>query len=256
LSGRLPPDEQLVRESTLRLLAADLEHYLADYTRRFGNVLNADDAATLFDEYNADRARYREAVHPAATWIRDELFRRALAEPAPAGRERVFFMAGGNASGKSTALAVSGAAAEAHVIFDSTFSNPEHARRLVSQALAAGKLVGVFYVTRSLEEIFPAMLEGAQEQGRVVTIDQMINSHRGAAESVTELTRHFSGNDAIEFTFLDNSAAGIRQGSVELAAPRDYTGIRERLDELLKREYASGRISDAVFQRIRGVSRS
>src|ERR1035438_7567555 len=43
----------------------------------------------LFAEYNEDRAKYRVAVHPAATWIRDELFRRALAETAPEGRNRV-----------------------------------------------------------------------------------------------------------------------------------------------------------------------
>ena len=47
----------------LNELAADSERYLAQYAERFGNVLNADDAATLFDEYNQDRARYRLAMH-------------------------------------------------------------------------------------------------------------------------------------------------------------------------------------------------
>jgi hypothetical protein len=78
----LDTDELRVREETLKKLHADAERYLAEYTRLFGNVLNADDAASLFEEYNQNRAKYREAVHPAATWIRDELFRRALAEKA------------------------------------------------------------------------------------------------------------------------------------------------------------------------------
>jgi hypothetical protein len=64
-------DESQVREQTLAELRANPEHYLAAYTARFGNVLNADDAATLFEAYNQDRAKYRVAVHPAATWIRD-----------------------------------------------------------------------------------------------------------------------------------------------------------------------------------------
>jgi len=71
-------DEQATRESTIAQVESDPEHFLAEYTRRFGNVLNADNAATLFDRYNRDPAKYRVAVHPAAQWIRDELFHRAL----------------------------------------------------------------------------------------------------------------------------------------------------------------------------------
>ena len=112
----MDPDELRVREETLRILRANPELYLTEYNRKFANVLNADDAATLFDEYNQDRAKYRVAVHPAATWIRDELFRRALGETAPEGRNRVVFTAGGNAAGKSTALAVTGSAKRAYRI--------------------------------------------------------------------------------------------------------------------------------------------
>ena len=78
--GRPLPDsdEQATREGTIGQVESDPEHFLAEYTRRFGNVLNADNAATLFDRYNRDPAKYRVAVHPAAQWIRDELFHRAL----------------------------------------------------------------------------------------------------------------------------------------------------------------------------------
>jgi hypothetical protein len=73
----MDPDELRVGEGTLRKLRVNPELYLAEYRSKFGNVLNADDAATLFDKYNQDRAKYRVAVHTAATWIRDEVFRRA-----------------------------------------------------------------------------------------------------------------------------------------------------------------------------------
>ena len=97
-------DQERVRRETIRKLDADPERYLTGYTNNFGNVLNADNAATLFDEYNQDPAKYGAAVHPAAAWIRDELFRRALTQAAPEGRNRVVFTAGGNAAGKSTAI--------------------------------------------------------------------------------------------------------------------------------------------------------
>jgi hypothetical protein len=96
-------DEVRCQKETLRKLHSEPERYLAEYTLRFRNVLNADDAATLFDEYNQEPAKYRVAVHPAATWIRDELFRRALRQKVEdAFKNRVTFTAGGNAAGKST----------------------------------------------------------------------------------------------------------------------------------------------------------
>ena len=245
-------DELRVREETSRKLRTNPEPYLAQYSSRFGNVLNADDAATLFDEYNVDRAKYRVAVHPAATWIRDELFRRALAETAPEGRNRVVFTAGGNAAGKSTALAVTGISKRAQVVFDSTFSNPEHAQRLMEQALSAGKTVTVLHVSRPLDETFGAMLDRARLQGRVVTIEQLIGSHRGSAQAVRDISREFEHNPGVAFMFVDNSARGAHEGTIDLAAPQDYTGIRKRLYELLNGEYHAGRITEKIYRRIRG----
>ena len=172
-------DEFRVREETLQKVRANPERYLAEYTNRFGSVLNADDAATLFNEYNQDPAKYRIAVHPAATWIRDELFRRALAETVPEG----------------------------------------------------------------------------QGQGRAVTIEQLIGSHRGSAQAVRDLSRELEDNPSVEFVFVDNSGNGAREGTIELAAPQDYTKIRERLYDLLDREYETGRITEEIYRRIRGRDR-
>jgi hypothetical protein len=60
--------EQGMRERSLALLNANPEGFLVEYTDRF---LNADNAATLFPEYNRNPAKHRVAVHPAAQWIRD-----------------------------------------------------------------------------------------------------------------------------------------------------------------------------------------
>jgi hypothetical protein len=99
------------------------------------------------------------------------------------------------------------------------------------------------------------MLERAQEQGRVVTIEQLIGSHEGAARTLRELSRDFGGNPDVELAFFDNSADGVREGTIELAAPQDYTGIRKRLYELLDREYQAGRITEENYHRIRGRDR-
>jgi Zeta toxin len=141
--------------------------------------------------------------HAAAQWIRDELFRRALAEPAETGSNRVVFTAGGNASGKSSTVAASDADAVAQIVLDSTLSNPEHAGRLLKEALEPGKAVTVHYVNRPLSDALMGMIERAGNEGRVVTVDQLIKSQRGAAETARGLWDEYRQDPRVPFHFLD-----------------------------------------------------
>ena len=57
-------DDCRFRRQALQELRANPERYLASYTAPFGNLLNADDAAPLFGEYNRHPVKYRVAVGP------------------------------------------------------------------------------------------------------------------------------------------------------------------------------------------------
>lgn len=174
----LPEDEQIVQDRILAALRTDPvpDSLLCEIRQR----THADNAATLFPEYDQNRAKYREAVHLAAQWIRDELFRRALAQTAVSEEKNIIvFTAEGNAVGKSSALAYTGDRERAQIVLDTTLSNPHHAHLLIGQALAADKRVGIRYVTRPLIDTFNGMIERAQRKGRVVTIDQLVNSANG-----------------------------------------------------------------------------
>lgn len=247
--------EQATRECILAKLVADPEAYLARYQAQFGNVLNADDAATLFDDYARNPAKYRVAVHPAATWIRDELFARSLRSNVRDERSLVVFTAGGNAAGKSAALAATKAAQGAQAVFDSTLSNLRHAQQLVQLALDAGKAISVLYVSRPLDEAFHGMLKRAQKQGRVVTINRIIDSHRGAAMTVRALWRRYGKDPDFQFRFVDNSDPVPALGTIDLAAQRDYTQVRKVLDAALDAEYQAGRITRENYNRVAGRNR-
>jgi hypothetical protein len=171
---------------------------------------------------------------------------------SPKGKNRVVFTAGGNAAGKSTALSLTKERSRAQAVFDSTFSNPEHAGRLVDQVLAADKRVTILYIHRPLENAFHGMLDRASQQGRVVTIVQLINSHQGAIQSVRRLWAKYHDDPRVEFRFVDNSGEGPSLGAIELAAVQDYTEIRKRLYDLLDSEYQHGTITEDVYRRIGG----
>jgi len=167
----------------------------------------------------------------------------------------VVFTAGGNCSGKTTIVRLSGASSAAHAVFDSTFSDTEHARRLVVQALESGKHVVIQHVYRPLREAFQGMLERSRTEGRVVSIRQMIHSQRGAATTVRNLQRAFGDDPRVSFQFFDNSGGAPR----EIPVPRQlsdaasgYTEASDILHAILDSEHRQRRISDDARHKIRG----
>jgi hypothetical protein len=88
-----------MRERFLAQLRADAEGFLFDITARFGNVLNADNAANPLRRLQPESGAVSGSRPSGATSIRDELFSRALQQGT--GDDRIVFMAGGNAAGKT-----------------------------------------------------------------------------------------------------------------------------------------------------------
>lgn len=115
-------------------------------------------------------------------------------------------------------------------MLDSTFSNAEHASRLLGEALEAGKAVTVYYLNRPLGEALMGMIDRAGTDGRVVTIDQLINSQRGAAETVGKLNGRYRSDPGVTFRFLDNGANSTSEGAIEIVTPRNYTESRQLLE--------------------------
>lgn len=197
-----------VAARALRRVHTRGEELLEECRRRFGNVLNEDNAAELFPDYAASlesRAKYRTAIYSAAQWVRDELFRRALEDPEVT---EVVFTAGGNGAGKTTA------GLRGDVIMDTTLSNPEHSTMLIQRALDAGKRVQVIYVFRPIQEALAGVLERARTEGRVVSIQTLINTHEGAATTVSQLYNRYADHPNVNFEFVDNSGPQAKIGAI------------------------------------------
>ena len=240
--GKLSRSE--VRERALATLRSNPEGLLAEYTRRFGRRLNADDAAELFPDYSESvdsRTTYRAAVHPAAQSIRDELFRRALAD---SDVKEVVFTAGGNGSGKSTG-GLSG-----DVVMDTTLSNPEHSATLIQEALEAGKRVHIVYTYRPIASALEGVLERSKSAGRTVSIDTLIHTHDGAARTVSGLYEQLHDHPNVDFQFVDNSGSEPVVGTIALTQKQNYGGSRKILHDIL--ESRRGEITPTVYKATQG----
>jgi UDP-N-acetylmuramoylalanine--D-glutamate ligase len=238
-------DAAEVRANALRLTQDNPEGLLEEYTRRFGGVLNADNAAELFPEYAASpasRAQFRPAVHPAAQWVRDELFARALTDP---NVHEVIFTAGGNGAGKS-AGGLTG-----DVVMDTTLSNPEHSEKLVEAALDAGKSVQVVYTYRPIQQAFEGVLDRAHVEGRTASIGTLIGTHEGAAQTVRSLAHKYAGHPDVRFWFIDNSGTNPAPGDIALTWKQDYRKNRDQLYDILESQRAQ--IPEYVYRAAQGT---
>lgn len=219
---------QDVRASVLGTLEQDREGFLAEYTRRFGNVLNADSAAELFPEYAASlesRARFRVAVHPAAQWIRGEMFERSLANDTV---KKVVFTAGGNGAGKTSG------APPGDIVYDSTLNNLEHARRCIERCLDAGKRVHVDYTYRPIKEAFLGVIDRALSEGRTVAIDTIIRTHTESARTAAGLWEIYHDHPRVAFRFIENGSEASVVGGLALTRKENYAGRRDELYSILE----------------------
>jgi hypothetical protein len=250
----LTPDEQRVQNSVLDKLHAHPEVYLAEYTRRFGNILNTDDAAKLFPEYNHSletRTQYRLAVQPAARWIRDELFRRAL---QTSSKRVAVFIGGGPGAGKSTLLRENPLIArESAVVLDAMLSDLAAVKQLVDLATGAGKHVTITYVHRDALQAYRAVLQRSVTEGRIPSVAYFLEARAGAARTIRALAQEYADDSKVAVEAIENigESGGRPFRTIDTLPLEDYTQIRKRLYELLDAEYAAGRITEAVYRQAR-----
>ena len=227
-----------------------------------GRILNTDLARELSPAYRADRTR-SAAVHEPASWIVKENYASKLKEAPKAGQNAdVIFTGGGTGAGKTTAINQLAQAAEfrnAQIVFDTNLNSLKSAVTKIDQALAAGKKALIYYVWRDpVESLTKGALPRAMRMGRTVPINEHAATHTGGAETIKQLASKYAGDERVEITVFDNShgKGNARIGQIEDIPVLDYNAVRGNLSQALDREFAEGRISEAVYRGTRGQERT
>lgn len=251
-----PSDVATVRERANRHVETDGDALADEYLKRFGPVLNADNASELFPDYAKDadsRARNMVAVRPAASAVIDRAYQRLLAKPTPLGTSPiVLFTAGGNASGKTSSI--DRKAFRGDIVFDSTLSQYEPSQRKIQAALDSGRAVQVRY---SYRDPYTAFTDGvlpraADEQGRTVPIRTLLKTTRGARDTVLRIAETYADEPRVHFLIRENVTD-------ERPVTRDVDWLKEQaypdddvlgpdLQAHLDSERAAGRVSDALYE--------
>lgn len=230
-----------------------------------GKVLNTDTARELSPDYLADRTKSAAVHEPASSFIQ-RLYAEKLAQAPAAGEEPVvLFTAGGTGAGKSTAVknVLGEEAARAQIVYDTNMNGTKSAVTKIDQALAAGKEVKIAYVHREpIEALTQGALKRAMRQerdfgsGRTVPIEEHVNTHVGANNSVREIAAHYANDPRVTMRVIDNSrgAGGARLIDLEELPRIDYNRTHEQALAALETAKLEGRISEPVYRGFRGQS--
>lgn len=209
LTGR---QRRVEADLTLRLenrLEADKAYDSLGMTRG-GKILSADAARELSPAYRNfdDRLDFTDATYgPASAYIIRRLYQTLDQSTEPDDRT-LLVLAGGAASGKSTAIRSNGITKAVNLVYDSNLAGLEAARCLLDYALETRWIVKVMFIHTPYSLSVERMLLRAMDNGRYIPLGLtgLARLHAGARITYQTLLREYEGNEAVQFNIMSGQA--------------------------------------------------
>ena len=236
-------------------IAGDFDTAVNEYSRikstRGGKVINSDYARELSDDYKANKTLASDVQAPSSEFAR-ALYQKNLADTQ--GQEGVWvFTGGGTASGKSAGL--SGAAEDAaDLVYDGTLKDFAKSDQMISEAADSGKKVKIVYVDRDPDKALPLYFDRANKEGRTVPIDVFLQSHRGARDSIRQLSDKYADDPRVDIQIWSNQGKQGEQKIIDVDQLSDFNveNVRPKLLRMLDEYYEQGKISEAIYNATKG----
>jgi hypothetical protein len=183
------------------------------------------------------------ATHEPAGALADQVYFSEIIKPAPATKNIVLFNAGGQGSGKTTSLRLSGKTERAFIVMDGTMQDLDKSCRNIDLALAHRKLVHINYVYCPFAKAMEHIIRRAAhpQGGRVVNVRRAAKGHYHALENFFKLIERYGAKDSISYSIVNNSEELPRMMTLEELRAELYPSI----DALQTEGY---RVVDEVFQ--------
>ncbi|HEY8560522.1 MAG TPA: transglycosylase SLT domain-containing protein [Pyrinomonadaceae bacterium] len=244
---KLAGEKARVQRETLDRLKADPQNFVDEYYKKHGDqILNADRAKELFDEYEADRLENDTAVHAAASALTRLIFEIRLSELPK--NSIVVLSAGGQASGKSTIIDET----QADLVYDSLMSNREGNRIVLDKIADAEHRAIVVYVYRPIEKAAVSMLRRLAEMGRPVSEQGIAAGHFNAQQAFLTDTDAYakSKNFLVEYyeTVEGEPARKINLEELRKRAYNSYDEVLQKVERAIDEELQTHDYEDRIKQ--------
>ncbi len=203
----LSAEERHIERKFAAELASDLEAAARRYKAQFGIVLDRNNVQELSPDYAKSRESRQKwgvaTLEPAGAFV-DWYFERDIANLPE--KSQIVFLAGGQASGKTTAT--ENLDMPADLIMDGTLQN--QARSLVHiEAALERHCVEIRFVYRPWYKAVKGILRrGAEEGGRIVPLKRAAGGHHHSGRTSLHIFNRFKNDKDIALTVIDNSKFG------------------------------------------------
>lgn len=252
----LSPELQAVQDKFRKDLTDNYEERKAQYHKEFGNVINADNAKTLSEDYNKNPTATTSAIHPPSSEFATRLYNDALKEKPETGT--VLMTTGGTGAGKSTAVKGLADNKNYDVVFDTNLLDQKDATHKIDNALKSGRNVDINYVYRDpikafTEGVYPRM-KYEKYEGRPVNIDYHLGTHEKALNTIEKLQEHYKDNPNVKIHIIDNSGKIGEQklSNLDEVKKNNYLSkdANEQLNNFTDEKLQSGEISPEQYRSI------
>lgn len=256
LSDRERTAEQALYDQILEDRNALLEKYLTEVLKPSdGLLVDPDLVKKLSSDFLVDpklAAAVHEPSSDMAKWIFERLVQENIETP-------VIFTAGGSGSGKTEAMphALKAAGLEGHngVVFDSTLSAFDSARKKIDRVVNAGGKVVIVYTNSPLEKAF----RFAMGRPRVVPLTVLAHAHNGASDTARRLAEHYKDQPRVQLIVINNlgKIEEMHVGRIADLPQYDYNESVKRLYEIATEARNDGKITEEKFQAlVAGIDRN
>ncbi len=240
----LTREERIIEAHFAQQIAIDPQKALEDYIalsksdfgeEAEGRYLNADLARDVYPPYRNDPsirpALERATISPAGYIALNLGWNHWLKNTNPAERGTVVFMAGGMASGKTTAVQKSFNSVEKKenaIFLDSVLGNFDRAEQMLAQVEAAGFAPYMAFVFRPFESAAQAAINRLQSTGRPVRLEQLGVAHYDAQKTFLKLYQKYGERIPFDTILNEGSPDDIRrEKGVDPLLARAYVKIED-----------------------------
>jgi len=213
-----------------RYFSERLATLIREYCRRFGNIVDRNNAQELYTPYavsRESRQRLSLATHEPAGALSDQIYFAMVAKRSPARRNIVLFNAGGQGSGKTASLRFSDKSKQAFIVMDGTMQDFDKSCRNIDLALKNQKLVHINYVYCPFAKAVENIVRRATDArgGRVVNIKRAAKGHYHAMANIFKIVEKYQDNPSFTYAVVDNSGKKPKKMTLQRLRKLRYRSI-------------------------------
>ena len=239
---KLSEEDKATETSFADDLDRNYEDRKEEYIGKFGNVLDADKAKELSEEYSEDPLNKATAVHNPSSSFVQKMYMDLISQPGEetGKKDLVTLVIGGSGAGKTTLINDMGDS-DSKVVYDMGGVNEQLTKNQINRALNAKNDVEIKYVTRDPNAAFDSMIERSSGGQRIVPVDFFVKSHVDTKNTMDKIQAAYAKNPRVKIDVVGEEIG-------DLTADQ----LKEQLTDKVETLYAEGQINIDQYSQLLG----